>query len=52
MDDIEQRYDNHFDEWIEEENKKRYERDQAKRCIYFHPHDSNFISPEEPEDAE
>ena len=52
MDDVEQRYDNHFDEWREEENKNRYERKLAKKNRYVHPHDPNFISPEEPGDAE
>lgn len=43
---MEQRYDNHFDEWMEEENEKRYMREQAKKNRYIHPHDPEFISPE------
>lgn len=53
MDDIEQRYDERFDDWMEEEKEKRYQRELAKknRNVCTDPRDPNYISEEDP-DAE
>lgn len=46
------KYENHYDEWREEENRIRYEREQARRHRWIDPRDPDYIAPEEPEDAE
>lgn len=40
------RYENHEDEWKEEDNKARYEREQAKKQYWVDPRDPNYIAPE------
>lgn len=45
-------YENHRDEWREEENMLRYEREQAQNCNLYNPYDQDFIVPEDEEDEE
>lgn len=44
------KYENHYDEWREEANRLRFERELSRRWI--DPRDPDYIAPEEPEDAE
>jgi hypothetical protein len=40
------KYENHYDEWREEENRIRYEREQARRQRWIDPRDPDYIAPE------
>lgn len=46
------KYENHEDEWREDENRLRYERDQSRRQRWIDPRDPDYIAPEEPEETE
>lgn len=47
-----QRYENHFDEWREEENQISREREQARKRRWVDPRDPDYIAPDEPEGTE
>ena len=40
------KYENHADEWREEENERKAERDAARRN-YYTPGDPRYIAPEQ-----
>lgn len=42
--------DNHYDEYREEANRLRYEREQSRRRIVYDPRDPDFVAPEEEEE--
>lgn len=39
--------DPHYDEYREESNRLRYEREQSRRRIVYDPRDPDYISPDE-----
>lgn len=41
------KYENHENEYREEAARIRYEREQSRKRIAWHPHDPDYIAPDE-----